>query len=98
MLTGVHFSCHLAKARKVVLLIEKMKSGTVTFTYVGQDGVERTVRGTLTRYEKDFKKPYRTNPDSWFIVYYNTEVEGWRAFQVTGIVVGGGKEEGEKKR
>jgi hypothetical protein len=86
-LTGEHFYRHLARARKVVRLIEKMKRGNVSFTYLGQDGIMHDVKGTLMRYEKDFKEIYRTKPDNRFILYYNTTVEAWRAFQATGLAL-----------
>jgi hypothetical protein len=86
-LTGKHFHCHLAKAREVVRLIEEMKRGSASFTYLGQDGIMRNVKGTLTRYEKDFKRNYQANPDSRFVLYYDTTIGAWRTFQATGLAL-----------
>jgi hypothetical protein len=83
--TGKHLYYYLAKARAVVELIGKMKKGEASFTYLGQDGVIHRVKGTLIRHEKDFKKPYVINPESRFVLYYDTEIGAWRAFQAIGM-------------
>jgi hypothetical protein len=84
-LTGEHLYCHLAKARGIVRLVEEMKKGNASFTYLGQDGMMHTVKGTLTRYEKDFKRTYRTKPDNRFILYYDTQIDAWRTFQAINL-------------
>jgi len=72
-----------------VLLIEKlerdMQTRVITFSFIGQDGEERTVKGTLKPYEKTFGKPYVPNRNNRFLLYYDVDACGWRTFQISGF-------------
>lgn len=84
--TGKQMSHHLLQARAAVMLIEKMRKGITEFTFNGQDGMLHKVKGTLIDYEKDFKQIHEMKPKNRFIVYYDTLIKAWRAFQITGLV------------
>jgi len=70
------------------LWIEKlerdMQTRVVTFSFIGQDGERRTVKGTLKPYEKTFGKPYLPNRNNRFLLYYDIDACGWRTFQISG--------------
>jgi len=84
--TGKQMRHHLLQARAAVMLIEKMRKGITEFTFNGQDGMLHKVKGTLIHYEKDFKQTHEMKPKNRFIVYYDTLIKAWRAFQITGLV------------
>ena len=85
-ITGKHMHHHLSKGRAAAMLIKEMKKNVVEFTFNGQDGITHKVKGTLARYDRDFRKLYQINPNNRFIPYYNTKLKAWRTFQVTGLV------------
>lgn len=77
---------HMKRAEEIVRLEQLMLSGTARFSYLGQDGGIRHIKGTLINYMENFGVPYRAKPYSRFMLYYDLEDKAWKTFQVTGLI------------
>lgn len=71
---------HLAE--KIEALFDCMLSGEADFSYIRQDGETEHTRGTLTNYQKVFKRPCVSYPENVFMLYYDLNTERWRTFHV----------------
>ena len=84
-ITGKPRQVLMEHAEQAAILVQRMKTEIVDFTFIGQDGVVYKERGTLMPYLRDFKKPYRVK--NRFILYYNVNKRAWRTFQLSGLVL-----------
>ncbi|WP_071145456.1 SH3 beta-barrel fold-containing protein [Bacteroides ihuae] len=69
-------------AEKIEVLFTCMLSGEAEFSYMRQDGGVEETRGTLTNYQKVFKRPCVSYPENVFMLYYDLKAERWRTFHV----------------
>lgn len=86
-LTGKPRCTLIEKAVTITRLVQDMKTTIVSFIFIGQDERLHQVKGTLMNYANDFKRPYHPNCSNRFIPYFDTEINAWRTFQLTGIVL-----------
>ncbi|WP_321332444.1 SH3 beta-barrel fold-containing protein [uncultured Bacteroides sp.] len=69
-------------ARQAEQLFQKMLGEEVEFSYLGQNGEIKNVRGTLNYYQQAFKHPYTPNPRNIFMPYYDLNAHRWCTFHV----------------
>lgn len=75
-------TCAQWMAERMEALVEHMQYGHALIAYRKQDGEFQLVRATLVYYEEDFKRTYDVNRIQSVVVYWNTELQGWRTFQL----------------
>lgn len=75
-------ACAKWMAERIEALVEHMQYGHALIAYRKQNGEFQLVRATLVYYEEDFKRPYDANRIQSTVVYWNTELQGWRTFQL----------------
>lgn len=74
--------CARWMAERMEALVEHMQYGHALIAYRKQDGKFQLVRATLVYYEEDFRRAYDANLIKSTVVYWNTELQGWRTFQL----------------
>lgn len=80
-------------AERCAELIEKMKDGIVSFSFMKSDGTERAAMGTVCpdllppppEYDGDKPKRERT-PNYGIVNYYDTEKQSWRCFKAENLI------------
>lgn len=86
-LTGKPRCTLIEKAETLTRLVQGMKTTTVSFIFIGQDERIHKVEGTLMNYANDFKRAYHPNSSNRFMPYFDTKINAWRTFQISGIVL-----------
>lgn len=79
---GYTEACAQWMAERIAALTEHMQYGHALIAYHKQTGEFQLVRATLIYYEEDFRRTYDASRIQSAVVYWNTELQGWRTFQL----------------
>lgn len=74
--------CARWMAERIAALIEHMQYGHALIAYRKQTGEFQLVRATLVYYESAFRRKYDVRRIQGAVVYWNTELQAWRSFQL----------------
>lgn len=83
--TGKAFSVCLAKSWAIYRLINRMRTGVVSFAFEKADGTLRKAKGTLHEVAATIKGAGRSD-NSRTVKYYDVEADGWRSFKVENLI------------
>ena len=75
-------TCAQWMAERIAALTEYMQYGHALIAYHKQTGEFQLVRATLVYYEQDFRRAYDASQIQGTVIYWNTEQQGWRSFQL----------------
>ena len=75
-------TCAQWMAERIAALTEYMQYGHALIAYYKQTGEFQLVKATLIYYESDFRKAYDVSRIQGAVVYWDTELQGWRSFQM----------------
>lgn len=75
-------ACAQWMAERIATLTEHMQYGHALIAYYKQTGEFQLVKATLIYYESDFGRAYDASRVQGAVVYWNTELQGWRTFQL----------------
>ncbi|WP_321480489.1 SH3 beta-barrel fold-containing protein [uncultured Bacteroides sp.] len=72
----------ISLAHRIDALIQRMLHGEAEFSYMRQTKQIKHTRGTLTNYEKTFRRALKLNPENSFMLYYDLNEQRWYTFHV----------------